>query len=394
MTFEPRAVPAHLVSMQPDSFFTGPGGLAAELAPAVAAAAAEIDEQREIPANLLAKLRDAGAFRLLTPKELDGFEVPLTTVLTVYEELARLDASVAWIVWNGNWGFIGALLDPAGTGQIWPETEPAPLFANSGSPGAAVPAAGGYLLSGEWRLVSGVNSADWVVVLGLIMEGDAPRLTEASLPDVRLFTVPAHQVTVTKTWDASGLRATGSDDVRMSGVFVPDELVARFDVPARVSRPLYRGFVPALVLPGCSAVALGVAAAAVDEAVRLAGVKASLARPRGCTAIAEADADLRAARLLLFSAAETLQAAGEAGAVTARQRADLRAAMSHAARVSRRVLVAMYELASSSALYAGTALDRQLRDGLVALQHANHSAAAFEGAGRVRLGLDAGMPLF
>jgi hypothetical protein len=72
----------------------------------------------------------------------------------------------------------------------------------------------------------------------------------------------------------------------------------------------------------------------------------------------------------------------------------LRSAMSHAARVSRRVLVSMYELGSSSALYTGSALERPFRDGVVALQHANHSAAAFEGVGRVRLGLDPGMPLF
>jgi alkylation response protein AidB-like acyl-CoA dehydrogenase len=381
--------------MQPDSFFTGLGGLPSWLASAVGAAAAEIDERGEIPARLLAQLRDAGAYQLLTPTELGGFEVPLTSVLAVYEELGRLDASVAWIVWNGNWGFVGALLDPAGASQIWAGTEPGPVFANSGSPGAAVPAAGGYLLSGEWRLVSGINAADWVVVLAVVIEGGAPRRTEAGLPDVRLFAVPADQVTVAKTWNVSGMRATGSDDIRMDGGFVPEELAARFDVPARIDRPLYRGFVPALVLPGCSAIVLGIAAAAVEEVVRLAATKASLGGPRAYAAIAEAEADLRAARLLLLAAAETLQAAGDAGsAVTAGQRAALRAAMSHAARVSRRVLVSMYELGSSSALYTGNALERQFRDGMVALQHANHSAAAFEGAGRVRLGLDPGLPLF
>lgn len=121
--------------MQPDSFFTGLGGLPDGLASAVSAAAAEIDERDEIPAKILAQLREAGAFQLLTPRELGGFEVPLTSVLAVYEELGRLDASVAWIVWNGNWGFVGALLDPIGASQIWAGTKPGPVFANSGSPG-------------------------------------------------------------------------------------------------------------------------------------------------------------------------------------------------------------------------------------------------------------------
>ncbi|MGH3167902.1 MAG: hypothetical protein ACRDN0_18700, partial [Trebonia sp.] len=214
-------------------------------------------------------------------------------------------------------------------------------------------------------------------------------------PEIRLCAVPVGRVTVTSTWNVSGMRGTGSDDVRMDGVFVPAELSARFDVPPKTDRALYRGFIPALVLPGCSATVLGVAAAAVDETVLLTETKSSLNGPRVEAAIAASEADLRAARLLLFDVAGTLQQAGEAGGtVTPAQRAELRAAMSHAALVSRRVLVTMYELGSSSALYVGSALERQFRDGMVALQHANHSAAAFEGAGRVRLGRDPGMPLF
>jgi hypothetical protein len=54
----------------------------------------------------------------------------------------------------------------------------------------------------------------------------------------------------------------------------------------------------------------------------------------------------------------------------------------------------MYELSSSSALYVGNPIERLFRDGMVALQHANHSAALFEAAGRVRFGLDPAVPLF
>ena len=113
------------------------------------------------------------------------------------------------------------------------------------------------------------------------------------------------------------------------------------------------------------------------------------------SAMAESQADLEAARLLLLSTARVLQDAGDAStAVTAQQRADLRAAMSHAARVSRRVLVDMYEVGGSSPLYKGDPLERRFRDGMAALQHVNHSAAAFEHAGRVRFGLTPAMPLF
>jgi indole-3-acetate monooxygenase len=62
--------------------------------------------------------------------------------------------------------------------------------------------------------------------------------------------------------------------------------------------------------------------------------------------------------------------------------------------VSRQVLVAIYALASSSALYRGNAIERIFRDGMAALQHANHSAPFMEAAGRVRLGKDPGVPFF
>lgn len=361
----------------------------------------EIEGRYDLPATLVAELRDAGAFSLLTPRELGGFEAPLPTVLEVYEEFARLDASVAWVVWNANFGFIGALLNDPGNQRIWPHGRPAPVFANSGSPGVAVPAEAGYRVSGNWKIVSGIDVADWVVVIAVISDGDIPQLTEAGQPDVRLFALPTSQVTITKTWHVSGMRGSGSNDVAVADVFVPAELVGRFDIPPTIDRPLYRGFLPALVLPGCTAVVVGLAAAAIDDTVQLALTKKSVTGetlaelPRVQSAIAASQADLDAARLLLFSAARVLQDTGEAGAtVTPGQRADLRAAMSHAARVSRRVLVDMYELASSSPLYTGNALERRFRDGMAALQHFNHSAAAFEAAGRVRLGLAPNMPLF
>jgi indole-3-acetate monooxygenase len=380
---------------------TGPGGLAARLAPSIKAVADEIEDTYDLPAALVTELRDAGAFNLLTPREFGGFEAPLTTVLAVYEEFGRLDASVAWVVWNANFGFMGALLDEAGNRKIWLPDRPAPVFANSGSPGVAVAVDGGYRLSGNWKIVSGINHAEWLMVVAVVTEGEAPRLTEDGQPEVRLLAVPAGQVTIKKTWNVSGMRGSGSNDVLVEDLFVPEELAGRFDVPPRIDRPLYRGFVAGLVLPGCTAAALGVAAAAIDDVVQLVATKKTMTGerladlPRVQSAVAASQADLDAARLLLHSAARVLQDAGENGeAVTAEQRAALRAAMSHTARVSRRVLVDMYELASSSPLYRGNPLERRFRDGMAALQHLNHSAAAFEGAGRVRFGLAPNMPLF
>lgn len=375
-------------------------GLHASLAPSIRAAAEEMDRAGDIPDKLLGALREAGALRLLTPREFGGSEAPLTAVLKVYEDLGRIDASTAWLVWNANFGFVGALLDEAGTARLWGRGAE-PVFANSGMPGAAVPAEGGYRVSGNWKIVSGINGADWLVVVAVVMRDGAPRLTEAGAPDVRLFCVHRDQLTIKDTWDVSGMRGTGSNDVLIEDALVPEELAARFDRPARIDRPLYRGFIPALVIPGCTAVVLGVARRAIEETVELARSKRTFTGgtladlPHTQSVIARSEAALEAARLLLYSAAGALEAAGDKGEpVTIEQRAALRAAMSHAAQVCREVLVATYELSSSSALYLGNPIERLFRDGMVALQHANHSFAFFEAAGRVRFGQEPGMPLF
>jgi alkylation response protein AidB-like acyl-CoA dehydrogenase len=51
--------------------------------------------------------------------------------------------------------------------------------------------AGGYQLSGHWKIVSGVNVADWILLGAIIDDGIPPRLAETGLPGFRQLAVPA-----------------------------------------------------------------------------------------------------------------------------------------------------------------------------------------------------------
>lgn len=371
------------------------------LQPSIKARIDEFDVLGEIPDALRVELRDAGAFRLLTPAEFGGSEIPLTDVLRIYEGFGRIDASVGWLVWNANFGFVGALLSESGAARIW-DGRTEPVFANSGSPGSSVPVDGGYQLSGRWKMVSGIGAADWFIAVGVVIESGQPRVIESGAADIRLYAVRKDQLKIGESWNVSGMRATGSNDVIIENAFIPSDLVTPpIGQPARIDRTLYRGFWPALVFPGCSAVSLGVAQSAIDEMVTLASSKKALtsdtiaACARTQYVIAKSETAVHAAKLLLFSAAQALQSAAEDGAaVTLEQRAHLRSAMTYAADVSREALVAMYKLASSSALYRGNPLERSFRDGMAALQHANQSDLFLEAAGRIRLGLAVELPLF
>jgi indole-3-acetate monooxygenase len=380
-------VPETHTSSRPAS--VDPLELPSLLRPSIEAAIAESEIRGDIPATPHAELRDAGAFRLLTD------------VLRIYQNFGRIDASVELLVWNANYAFMGALLSESGAAQIWSEGAE-PTLANSGMPGATVPVDGGYRLSGHWKIVSGIHAADWFIAVGVVSENGQPRITQAGAPDIRLCAVRRDQLKADDTWNVSGMRGTGSNDVLVEDAFIPTDLVTpSLDTPARIDRKLYRGFFPALVFPGCTAVVIGVAQSAIDEMVKLASGKKAIAggtiaeAARTQYTLAKSETALHAARLLLLSAAESLQTTAERReTVTLEQRALLRAAMTHAAQVSRQALVAMYELASSSALYRGNPIERYFRDGMAALQHANQSTQFLEAAGRVRLGLDPGLPLF
>jgi indole-3-acetate monooxygenase len=377
-----------------------PIDLPAFLAPTIAAALDEAESQAEIPQQLHSQLRDAGAFRLLTPREYGGSETPLTELLEVYERFGHIDASTGLLVWNANFGFIAALLSETGAQRIW-SSGAEPTLGNSGVRGVAARAVGGYRLSGRMPIVTGIGFADWFIAVGVVTENGEPCMTAAGGPDVRLFAVQRGQFTIEHTWNVTGMRGSGSNDVVVADAFIPDDLVAALDPPALIDRPLYRGFIPTLVFPGAAAVVLGVARRAIEETVTLAPSKTLLSggtladSPRVQYIIAKSEAAVAAAKLLLMNAADSLQRSAESNTtVSLQQRADLRAAMTHAAQVSRDALVAMYELASSTALYRTNPIERVFRDGIAALQHANHSAQFLEAAGRVRFGMEPGMPLF
>ncbi|MFD4637278.1 acyl-CoA dehydrogenase family protein [Lentzea sp. NPDC058436] len=357
----------------------------------------EADELRRLPHELVGELRAAGAFRFSTPAELGGFELPLAAGADLVERLARLDGPIAWIVWNLNVGFSAAVLAESRVAEVW-AGGPDPLIAHSSQPGFLVPDGDGFRLSGQWKLVSGVEAAEWVALLGVVVDGGQPRMTETG-PDLRFCLVPRSSVTVHDTWHPSGMRGTNSNSVTAQDVLVAADLTVTFAAPARIDRPLYRVPVPNQISAGGAAVVLGIARAAIDEVVRLSHAKtgpdgvAMALQPRLQAVVGQASAQLDAARALLLSTVGALDAAAVADRpATEAERGAVRGALAHAAETARTVLTAMYQAGSSSALPEASRLARLFRDGHTAAQHAMMAPAQYEVAGRTVLGVPAGDP--
>ena len=253
---------------------------------------------------------------------------------------------------------------------------------------------------GGWDIVSAIDAADWVTLFGFVMDGDGPRPTPSGAPDLRAFFLPRGEYAILDTWHTTGMRGTGSNTVVVDATFVPEALAISPFSPARIDRPLYR--IPAFTIAssGSAPIVVGIAQAAIDEVVAMAPTKHTdngqvlLDRPHAAARLGAAQTALDAARALLRHAAATIDAAATAyRPVDEDLRARMRAAMSHAAAVSRDVLATCRELASSTAIYHGQAIERVLRDGEVATQHAILARTHLDIRGRLMLGLDAGTPV-
>lgn len=164
-----------------------------------------------------------------------------TVALQVCEELAGAEASVAWIAWvNSLPCFSSAVLsDDSVRRELFGDTKR--LFASSTRPsGRAVVADGGFRVTGRWSLVSGCELADWIPVMGVIIEGTEPRLLAPGIPEVRMADVPKGSYRILDTWHVGGLRGTGSHDVVVEDVFVPAELTYSLLDPIHIDRLPYR----------------------------------------------------------------------------------------------------------------------------------------------------------
>ena len=142
--------------------------------------------------------------------------------------------------------------------------------------------------------------------------------------------------------------------------------------------------------------ALGITRAAIDELVGFAGAKTpeGSSRPLALKSstqrtVAEAEAILRAARLLYYDAIDRAwEHASTHGETTLDLRRDLRLAMVHTVRTCAEATRKMYELGGGTSVYNTSPLQRYFRDIHVATQHIMVGQDVYDLTGRLFLGVE------
>lgn len=234
--------------------------------PEIDARADEIERDARVPADLLDKLEQAGAFRICLPTMFGGEELDLVEASQAIEEVARADASVAWhmMVAAGSQVItsrlpIESLNEYYANGpDTWPKAAAAPK-------GVAIPVEGGYRLSGRWPLASGARGYDWISLGFFIKDGDGIRRAPNGMPDFRVCLVRRGDSRIIETWDAVGLRGTRSDDIEVEDLFVPEAWQASLFGPSSVNVPTLGISMPFATAPHHSAVVKGILKGAISD---------------------------------------------------------------------------------------------------------------------------------
>lgn len=343
----------------------------------------EIDRERRLPDELVARLNDAGLLRATMPREVDALELAPPTALRCAEAIARGDAAAGWCVSIAiTSALLVAYLPAAPRDEMFGGGKgvAAGVWAPRGNARAVD---NGIIVSGRWPFCSGITHADMLFAGCFIDDRRVPSVVALPKADLRVL----------DNWHTLGLRGTGSHDTVADEVFVPAERVfSVFDGPV-LDRPLYRFPVFGFFALSVAAAALGNARAAIDDLTELAGGKKGLGstrtlaeRPATQAAVAAAESSLGAARALYYEAIDTAwQASHEPDPVPVAMRNRLRLAATHAARTSADVVRTMYDLAGGTAIYDSSPLQRRFRDAFTATAHFQVNEASRDLSGRVLL---------
>jgi 3-hydroxy-9,10-secoandrosta-1,3,5(10)-triene-9,17-dione monooxygenase len=376
-------------------------GRAEALIPQLRDRASRTEELRRLPPETERDLHDAGLFRIVQPKRVGGYEFDYVALVDCADAIGRADASVAWNLANlASHHWMLGMFDKRAQDLVWNKDANALIASSFIFPaGRARKVDGGYVLRGSWPFSSGVDSSEWNMLASVVSSDD-----EADGIQYRIFLLNRSDYKINDTWNATGLRGTGSNDVDVHDAFVAEAMtlaVSDLDggpTPGSAVNPnaLYALPVFSLFPYVLSGVALGNAQACLDDYVDVARHRASTYNRAKIgdlqstqIKIAEASAKIDAARLIMRSTCIEAMADARRGSVPdTAAKTRLRRDGAYSVNLCTEAVSLLFAASGARGLFTTGALQRQFRDAHAINSHlAFNFDAAGTNYGRVALGL-------
>jgi 3-hydroxy-9,10-secoandrosta-1,3,5(10)-triene-9,17-dione monooxygenase len=362
--------------------------------------ASRTEELRRLPPETERDLHDTGLFRIVQPKRVGGSEFDYVALVDCADALGQADASVGWNFANlASHHWMLGMFDKRAQDLVWKNADA--LIASSFifPAGRARKVDGGYVLRGSWPFSSGVDSCEWNMLASVVSSDD-----EADGIEYRIFLLNRSDYKINDTWNATGLRGTGSNDVEVNDAFVAEPMTVAVNdlvggpTPGSAVNPnaLYELPVFSLFPYVLSGVALGNAQACLDDYVEVARHRAStynrakLADLQSTQIkIAEASAKIDAARLIMRSTCIEAMADARRGHVPGTAaKTKLRRDGAYSVNLCTEAVSLLFSASGARGLFTIGALQRQFRDAHAINSHlAFNFDAAGTNYGRVALGL-------
>ncbi len=351
----------------------------------IAATAARHDEEESFVEEGFRALKEAGFFKALVPAELGGLGADYRDICNAIRRVgtycgstalafsmhSHLVAVPAWRWRHENAPVEGLLKRVAAEGLV--------LISTGGndwlpSNGRATKVEGGFRVTAKKTFSSGCQMGDLLVTSAIHHDG-------ADGPEVLHFAVPfkAEGVRVVDTWRVLGMRGTGSHDVSLEEVLVPDAAIVARRPPGKWHMLFHHVFV--LAFPLVYSAYVGVAESARNRALEIARAKpksAALTVAAGRMENAFATAEMALDRMIAIAEHEAPGA----------ERTN-RAAIAHTltAQAAVETVERAMDLVGGASFYRDLGLERAFRDVQGARFHPLQELPQLELTGRMALGM-------
>jgi 3-hydroxy-9,10-secoandrosta-1,3,5(10)-triene-9,17-dione monooxygenase len=353
-----------------------------DLLPTFRERAEDAERLRVVPESSIKELSDTGFFTLLQPKRYDGLEADPIDFYTAVRDISSACGSTGWVssvVGVHPWQI--GLFDDRAQQAVWGEDTGTRVSSSYAPTGKAVVTDGGFTLSGKWSFSSGCDHASWVLLGGLVFNG------EGQVIDFRTFLVPREKYQIIDVWNVVGLRGTGSNDILVEETFVPEEFTLSMGDTGRCFGPgqavndsdLYKLPFHSIFTTTISTPIIGIAYGAYAEHVEMqqsrvraayAGEKASL-DPFAAVRIARASSDIDAAwALTMNNIRDEMALVAKGEKIPLGLRLKVRRDQVLGTQRAIDAIDALFEASGGRALAEGTYLQRAWRDAHAGRVHA------------------------
>lgn len=361
---------------------------------------------RSAAVESITALREAGLSRLMTPSRNGGQGASIRAQVYACAEAARACPASSWVMMVcGAHNWISAGFSEQCREEMFGSDRDLFIAGTLAGQGRFRKTEGGWRVSGRWQFCSGVDHSTWLLI-GSFRDPEDPAKGPSSLHVM----LPKDQVEVDDTWFTLGMRGSGSKDVVLDDVFVPD-------YRAEATGKLFSGRSPhvhdhgddsgiymAPVMCSLSAqlagTVLGMAREMLSLYIEKTRVRADIYSGQGSGArarmgttqrrVAEASEEITAAELLIGRNCDMFDAIAAAKEpVDAQAEALMRWHSAYAAELCRRAVERLCAGAGAHAAYNDSPMQQYYRDVVMATHHA---AVDMDGSGelqgRMMLGID------